>query len=87
MAKSRKNTWILWSEDEIKLLRKLFPLGRAKEISGRIGRPLTALRQKAYHLWLKTRENRLWTANEVKLLKKHYLHKNPKSIADNLTAL
>jgi hypothetical protein len=71
MAKSKKNGWVSWSEDEVKLLRKLFPHGKARQISEQIGRPLTAVKQKAYSMGLKTREcPRLWSANEVKLLEK-----------------
>ena len=69
MAKSNKNGWVSWSEDEIKLLKKLYPLGRVREIAEQTGRPLTAVRQKAYKMGIKTRERRLWSANEIKLLK------------------
>jgi len=86
MAKSKKDTWVLWSKDEVKLLKKLFPKGKAREIVNQTGRPLTAVRQKAYDMGLKTRECRLWSADEVKLLKKLYLNQNQKfeRIADIL---
>jgi hypothetical protein len=29
-AKTKKNTWVAWSEDEVKLLKKLFPCGAGK---------------------------------------------------------
>jgi hypothetical protein len=32
-AEIKKNSWVSWSEDEIKLLKKLFPRGRAREIA------------------------------------------------------
>ena len=83
-AEIKKNSWVAWSEDELKLLKKLFPRGRAREIAERIGRPLTAVRQKAYSMGIKTRERRLWSANEVKLLKKPYPSENTQSIADKL---
>jgi len=47
MAKGRKNSWVLWSKDEVKLLRKLSPRGRGREVAERTGRPWTAVRQKA----------------------------------------
>ncbi|MQY62040.1 hypothetical protein GH146_01970 [archaeon] len=81
MAKSKTNRWVLWSKDEVKLLKKLFPRGRASEIAERTGRPLTAVRQKAYTMGIKTRERHLWSANEVKLLKKLYTKESAKSIA------
>ena len=83
-AEKKKNGWVSWSEDEVKLLKKLFPQGRAREIAERIGRPLTAVRQKAYTMGIKTRERRLWSANEIKLLKKLYPSENTQSIADKL---
>ncbi len=84
MAKNKKNSLVAWSEDEVKLLKKLFPRGRAREIAERIGRPLTAVRQKAYTMGIKTKECRHWSANEVKLLKKLYPSENTQSIADKL---
>jgi hypothetical protein len=68
MAKSNKNTRILWSEDEIKLLKKLYHKGKARQIADQTGRALSAVRQKAYDMGLKTREWRLWSADEIKLL-------------------
>ena len=44
MAKSKKNSWVAWSEDEVKLLKRLFPRGRAREIAEQTGRSLTAVR-------------------------------------------
>jgi len=32
-TKIKKNGWVSWSEDEVKLLKKLFPRGRAREIA------------------------------------------------------
>ena len=84
MAKSKKNSWVAWSKDEVKLLKKLFPLGRAREVAEQTGRPLTAVRQKAYSMGIKTRERRFWSANEIQLLKKLYPSENTQSIADKL---
>jgi hypothetical protein len=83
-TKRRKNTWIAWSEDEIELLKKLFPSGGAREIAKQIGRPLIAVRQKAYNMGIKTRGNRLWSADEVRLLKKLYPNEIVRSIAEKL---
>ena len=82
MAKSKKNTWIRWSADEIKLLKKLFPKGKTRQISDQTGRAFTAVRQKAYDMGLKTRECRLWSADEIKLLQENYLKKNWRELAD-----
>jgi len=83
-TKIRKNTWVAWSEDEVNLLKKLFLSSGAREISEQIGRPLIAVRQKAYNMGIKTRKNRLWSANEVRLLKKLYPNEIVRSIADKL---
>jgi hypothetical protein len=80
----KKIAWVAWSEDEVKLLKRLFPRGRAREIAEQTGRPLTAVRQKAYTMGIKTRELHIWSANEVKLLKKLYPSENTQSIADKL---
>jgi len=58
-AEIKKSSRLIWSEDEVKLLKKLFPLGRAREIAEQTGRPLTAVKQKAYYMGIKTRERRL----------------------------
>jgi len=31
-AEIKKNTWTSWSEDEVELLKRLFPCGRARGI-------------------------------------------------------
>ena len=82
-AEIKKSSWVAWSEDEVKLLKRLFPRGRAREIAEQTGRALTAVRQKAYSMGIKTRERRLWAANEIELLKKLYPSENTQSIADN----
>ena len=84
MAKSKNNRYARWSEDEVKLLKKLFPKGKAREVADRTGRPLTAVRQKAYDMGLRTRECRLWTTDEIELLKKRFPKENLQSIADIL---
>jgi len=83
-AKTKKRTSIAWSKDEVKLLKKLYPRGRAGEIADQIGRPLTAVRQKAYGMGIKTRENRLWSAGEIRQLKRLYPSETVQSIADKL---
>jgi len=54
MAKSKKITPGLWSEEEIELLKRLFPSGREKEIVEQTGRTLAAVRQRAYTIGIKT---------------------------------
>jgi hypothetical protein len=84
MAKGNKRTWIHWSEDEVKLLKKLFPKGKTRQIADQTGRAFTAVRQKAYDMGLKTKKWRLWSADEIKLLYKLYQNQTAQSIADIL---
>ena len=83
-AKTKKKTSIPWSKDEVKLLKKLYPDGGAGEIAERIGRPLTAVQQKAYYMGIKMRECRLWSADEIRQLKRRYPSEIAQSIADKL---
>lgn len=75
-----------WLKDEIKLLKKLFPSGGAREIAMRTGHPLAAVRQKAYDMGITTREyhRRLWSADETELLKRLYPNESIRNIADKL---
>ena len=84
MVKSKKKKGVSWSKDEVKLLKKLFPRGKAREIAEQTGRSLATVRQKAYNMGIKTRECHRWSANEVKLLKKLYPTEDTQSIADKL---
>ncbi len=59
-AKTKKKARRAWTKDEVKLLNKLYPDGGAGEIAERIGRPLTAVRQKAYYMGIRTREYHFW---------------------------
>ena len=83
-TKIRKNTWIAWSEDEIELLKRLFPCGGAGEIAKQTGRPLTAVRQKAYNMGIKTDKYHFWLANEIQLLKELYPNESIHNIAEKL---
>ena len=61
-AKTKKKTRIAWSEDEVELLKRLYPDGGAEEIAELTGRPSTVVRQKAYNMGIRTTERRLWSA-------------------------
>jgi len=79
-AKAKKRTLIAWSEDEVKLLKELFPQGRAREIAERTGRSLTSVRKKAYVMGIKAREDRFWSANDIRQLKRLYPSETAQSI-------
>jgi hypothetical protein len=61
-----------WTEDDIKLLKRLYPRGNTKMIAEKLGRPLTAVRQKAYDMGMKTDIYKYWTEDDLKLLSNLY---------------
>ncbi len=74
MAKEKeliKGPWS-WTRDDIKLLKKLYPHGNTKMIAERLGRPLTAVRQKAYDIGMKTDVYNYWEEKDLKLLAELY---------------
>ena len=83
-AKTKKKGRLAWSKDEIKLLKRLFPRGRAKEVAEQTGRTLAAVKQRAYEIGLKTGKYRRWSPDEVKLLKRLHAKEKIQSIADKL---
>jgi hypothetical protein len=83
MAKKKKK-WVRWSKDEVRLLKRLFPLGKAKRVAEKTGRALKAVQYKAYDMGLGTRQNRRWSASEIEILKRLYLIETARSIADRL---
>ena len=69
-----------WTEDDIKLLKRLYPRGNTRMIADKLCRPLTAVRQKAYDMGMKTDIYNYWTEDDLKLLAKLY----PETITDEL---
>ena len=61
-----------WTKDDIKLLKQLYPRGNTKMIAEKLCRPLTAVRQKAYDMGMKTDIYKLWTDDDLELLTKLY---------------
>ena len=82
-AKIKKKARRAWSEDEVKLLKKLYPDGGAEEIAERIGRPLTAVQQKAYRLGLAEKLH-AWSKKDLNLLKELYPSETAQQIADEI---
>ena len=74
-----KGPWS-WTQEDIKLLKKLYPQGNIKMIAERLNRPLTAVRQKAYDMGMKTDVYNYWTEDDLELLTKLY----PDTITDEL---
>jgi len=84
MTKEKKIFRGRWSQNEVKLLRRLFASVKTQKIADKLGRPLTAVRQKAYELGLKTNKFRPWSKDDVELLKKLYPNKRTPEVADEL---
>lgn len=53
MAKRKKLLKGLWSKDEVKLLKKLFPNRKTQEIAAQLGRSLKSVQMKASKMGLK----------------------------------
>ena len=66
-----KGPWS-WTAEDITLLKKLYPKGNTKMIAERLNRPLTAVRQRAYDMGMKTDVYRYWTEDDLKLLARLY---------------
>jgi hypothetical protein len=66
-----KGPWS-WTKDDIKLLKKLYPLGNTRMIAERLNRPLTAVRQKAYDIGMKTEGYQYWSEEMLRLLTELY---------------
>jgi len=61
-----------WTEDDIKLLKRLYPRGNTRKIAEKLCRPLTAVRQKAYDMGMKTDIYNYWTEDELEVLSERY---------------
>jgi len=61
-----------WTEDDIRLLKQLYPRGNTKRIAEKLCRPLTAVRQKAYDMGMKTSIYNYWTEDDLELLARLY---------------
>ena len=73
-----------WSEDDINLLRELYPVMSTCQLSQRLDRPLTAVRQRAYEMGLKTDGFNYWSKKDEQFLKKHFSRRSTKSMAKEL---
>ena len=83
--KAKKNTQVRWSKDEVRLLKKLFPKGKAREIANQIGRSVNAVRVKAHKLRLrKPNQYPVWSKKELNVLKKLYPRRTAQEIANQI---
>ncbi|MBW8016280.1 MAG: hypothetical protein FVQ82_08845 [Planctomycetes bacterium] len=84
MSKEKRNSWVGWSDDEVKLLKQHFPNGNVRKVVELTGRPLTAVRQKAYDMGLKSGQRRPWTEEQIRQLRELFPSESLPSIAEIL---
>ncbi len=73
-----------WTKDDIRLLKRLYPRGNTRKIAQRLCRPLTAVRQKAYDIGIKTAVYQYWTDDSVRLLMELYPNASLKELVKRL---
>ena len=86
MAKKKKlikGPWS-WTKEDIRLLKRLYPKGNIKKLAERLNRPLTAVRQKAYDIGMKSDVYNYWTKADLQLLRKLYANTVTSEIAARL---
>lgn len=101
MRKKRINKSLQWTEEDIALLRKLYPTTINKEIARKLNKSVSSVEKKGSQLGLsKNKEFRkeinkknassssrckIWTDREITYLKKNYKLMSGKKIAENLS--
>jgi len=78
-----KGPWS-WTKDDIALLKQLYPQGNIRMIARRLNRPLTAVRQKAYDIGMKTDTYRYWSEDDLKLLGRLYANSTTQELVRRL---
>ena len=84
MTKKKKNIYRKWSNEEIKLLKKLFPIKKTKELAEILEKTTDAVSYKAQMMGLKKVGRQKWSDNEIKLLKEIFPVKLSKEVAEIL---
>jgi len=70
-----------WKKEDIRLLKRLYPRGNTKKIAERLNRPLTAVRQKAYDMGMKTNVYQYWKPEDLDLLTELYADTDTEELA------
>jgi len=84
IRKGKKNTPVPWSQEELKLLKKLYQNTKAREIAEQTGRTIGSLREKARKLGLQKKSFRLWSKKDLGILKKLYPTEKVQVVAEKL---
>lgn len=61
-----------WTKKDITTLKRNYRYGKIKKLAERLNRPLTAVRQKAYDMGMKTNVYHYWKPEELEMLKEIY---------------
>jgi hypothetical protein len=70
-----------WKKRDIRILKRNYKHGNIKQLAERLHRPLTAVRQKAYDMGMKTEVYKFWTPQELQMLKEIYADTATEDIA------
>ncbi|MEJ2704637.1 MAG: hypothetical protein P8Z79_19555 [Sedimentisphaerales bacterium] len=87
MAESKEDKKLIrgpwsWTPDDIRLLKRLYPRGNTRMIAEKLCRPLTAVRQKAYDIGMKTDTYQYWSDEDLKRLTKLFPRTSTKDLAE-----
>ncbi|HIJ71503.1 MAG TPA: hypothetical protein HPP87_09090 [Planctomycetes bacterium] len=74
MAKNQRGRGRRWTDGEVALLKELYPECPLPEISKRLNRTVGAIENRAHQLGIKRKTylDKLWTAEELQLLRELY---------------
>ena len=84
VAKKKNPGWILWSKDEIKLLKRLYKDTEAKIIAEQMGRTAGAVRRRAGKLGIQNKQHCPWSKKDLEILKKLHPTEKLRVIAEKL---
>jgi len=79
----KNNSWVAWSEDEVKLLKKLYQNNSVKDIANQLGWTVRAVVNRAQRLGL-GRSKPFWSKKELNLLRRLYPNRTAQQIADKI---
>jgi len=84
-AEIKKSSWVAWSEDEVKLLKRLYPSENTQSIADKLGWSSEWIRHKANLIGLKkVGRATIWSKQELTLLKKLYPDSSIPDIANQI---
>ena len=70
-----------WKKNDIRILKRNYRRGNIRKLAERLHRPLTAVRQKAYDMGMKTDVYKFWTPDELQMLKEIYADTDTEDLA------